>query len=306
MSATPLLRRFDIVTFKNKSGSDTAQVPTAATVNIYRQGATYRGSTITISPSDPDPTTIDVDDIGDIVVSDTLGTNTATACFIVNAIISTTQLQLSSISGSQTLSDNDRLVVTTNQPTIYSDSRGNTSTSNPLTADGATGRAQVYVKNKRFDYIVTGLGTGVPARLFRNAEGGSIPEAFLNLNDYASLKQAIAALPATGGKILAPQGTYTLDGSDLEVAFNKPIHLIGAGAGATTFQVQATAGNKNKDLFRIESAFCSIEDCRLVGVGNQGGSPGSGVGIKIGYPNDPEVKVYGIVIRNVIVQDFAN
>jgi len=52
--ARGLLERFEITVLKNKSGSDTAQVPAQATINLYRRGATV--STVacrSLSPRQP-------------------------------------------------------------------------------------------------------------------------------------------------------------------------------------------------------------------------------------------------------------
>jgi hypothetical protein len=60
--------RFETIILKNKSGSDLAQIPAAATINFYRQGTTVsQAATIPvtdINDPNPVPTAVSVYDTG--------------------------------------------------------------------------------------------------------------------------------------------------------------------------------------------------------------------------------------------------
>jgi hypothetical protein len=58
--------------------------------------------------------------------------------------------------------------------------------------------------------------------------------------DYASIQAAIAALPATGGVVYIPAGTH-LQTLPLVFPTDKPVHLMGAGQGATVLRWQNPA-----------------------------------------------------------------
>jgi hypothetical protein len=66
-----------------------------------------------------------------------------------------------------------RLVNRTAQPLIYNDPAGNTATaSSQLTTDPATGWASGYLREYRFDYIVS--GTGLTTRIFPDQVGSYV------------------------------------------------------------------------------------------------------------------------------------
>jgi hypothetical protein len=203
-----LLRRFDIFTYKNKNGTtDTAQIPTAATVTIYRQGATVT-SNFTVTSGNIGPYSVAVANTAEIQAGDTVqvGTDPAKG-FTVDSVPDSTHISLlNDLALSTTVFAASRLVVTSPLPSIYDNAPGTSTTSNPITADSSTGRAQVYVRNKRFDYIVS--GTVSPSRLFIDAEGGSIPETYVNVLDFPTFQAAHDALPSNGGTIFVPAGTY--------------------------------------------------------------------------------------------------
>ena len=267
MSTTPLLRRFDIFAYKNKNGTtDTAQIPTAATVTLYRQGATTTAN-FTVTSGSIGPYSVAVDDVGEIGAGDSVQIGTdSTKGFTVDSIPDRTHLSLLNDFGlNTTVASGSRIVVVSPLMTIYADALAATSASNPITADSSTGRAQAYVRNKRFDYIVS--GTVSPSRLFMNAEGGVIPEGpFINVRDYPTFQAAHDALPTTGGTIAVPAGTYT---STTKPAFTglvitKPTAVIGEALGpanALSRLMHDTSGAKDIDaIFLNNLGSCVIKN----------------------------------------------
>ncbi len=163
----PGYRRFEFHALKDKiPGSDPAQVPAAATISFYRLGATNR-TAATITPSDPDPTIVTVDDPGSIQVGDQLavgGSNLAR--FIVNSVLPPTstdppRLAISAIT-SMTLVGGERFIRLASQLTVFKDPYGLLSFGTSVICDAATGRAFAYVAEPRFDYTMSG-GGGDPA-----------------------------------------------------------------------------------------------------------------------------------------------
>jgi hypothetical protein len=69
-----------------------------------------------------------------------------------------------------------------------------------------------------------------------NAVGNGVAD------DTAAFTAAIAALPATGGKIVVPTGTYKITST---ITFNKPVNLEGAGVAADMFSTDGTTVQYN-------------------------------------------------------------
>lgn len=68
----------------------------------------------------------------------------------------------------------------------------------------------------------------------------------------AAFTAAVAALPANGGTIYVPAGTYLVS---IAITFDKPILLLGAGAKATTIKTTSATA----DLIIFDVAYCQIE-----------------------------------------------
>lgn len=85
-------------------------------------------------------------------------------------------------------------------------------------------------------------------------------------DDTAAIQAAIAALPAGGGVILAPEGTYRVSSTITITAAN--ITLLGQGIGATTFASYSGTGN----WFSVSGSYSGIRDCTITSAYVAGGS----------------------------------
>jgi hypothetical protein len=207
---TPALKRFDVTVLKNKSGSDAAQVPALAAIDFYRQGATLASSFSFGTPPDPPETaSLTLQDTGRLVPGDQLkvfsGGALGSTVLTVRSITDSTRIVVDydvAVSGQV----NDRLVVTNSRPTYYNDRLGNSAGSSALTTDSSTGRAAVYMRADRFDYLVS--GTGFTTRLHQDADGGFLKSP-INAADFSTLQAALDAVQ-DGGSLYIPAGTWNL------------------------------------------------------------------------------------------------
>jgi len=82
-------------------------------------------------------------------------------------------------------------------------------------------------------------------------------------DDYASVLLAIADIPATGGKLYFPAGTYLSSGA--VVVNNRPISIIGDGMGVSVLQFTSVTANGAIDLdFNDITQNCNIRDITLL------------------------------------------
>jgi hypothetical protein len=184
MSTLPVLTRFDIQVLKNRSGSDASQVPAAATIQFFRQGATVT-SPVFVEYSDPGqeppatPVDVPVRHVGTIQVTDTLQVDTSTPDLLVVAEVvanpSAPILRVWNWSRPQGISvaTGKRLLRKTANAIVYPNPTGpvpqGPAPVSSLATDPATGRAGGYVAAYRFDYTVS--GTGLTPRLYADAVG---------------------------------------------------------------------------------------------------------------------------------------
>jgi hypothetical protein len=273
------LRRFEIVTYKDKSGTDSAQVPTAATVNFYPPGATALVAA-TLHDTDPDPTDVTVDYTGNFSIGEHLGVNAGLSRLIISAIPSGTVLSLSATAPTVTIAIGDLLSSRdTARPVAYSDPLGHTSLGSTVTAVAATGRVGCYLREKRFAYVVS--GTVSPARAYPNWEGASFPETpYYNARDYSTLQAGIDAMAGMGGTLYIPAGVYnatstpsytpplTLPDSTI------PYHIVGDGANLTTLEANASSA----DMLLVRADHSHVSGLTLIG----SAQTGSGRGIVVG------------------------
>lgn len=218
---------FDVTIFKDKSASDTAQVPaTSISVKVYKEGAWANGSG---SIADTASGNITVHDTGSITTSDTLQVGTdSTITATINSITGTTTINVTAVGGAFAWSDASRIV---NQATLalYSDDHGVETgpPANPLTTDSTTGRARAYVDTDNVDYIIS--GTGVTTTLISDVPIHRPNDGWMNVRDFgakgdgstddsAAIQAAInyaETVPDqasnTGGKALYfPSGNYKI------------------------------------------------------------------------------------------------
>jgi len=238
----PEILKFETTITKDKSASDSAQVPAqGATLTVYKQGATVQ-TPVTIPASSSD--VITVYNRGSIEVGDFLFLNAApgTNSFEVTAVTDTTITATNVTAGSIALVADDRLV-SNDTVTIYSESSGTTSTTNPTTAD-ANGYIKFYCPFEFFDYLVA--GTGLTSRLFRDVAGGWTND-IVNAKVYTSLQAAVNDTPE-GGTLYIPAGSYSVPSGGL--LLQRTITVQGGGPGSlngvggTTLNAFSAAANQ--------------------------------------------------------------
>lgn len=172
MGVTPVLKRFEILVLKDKGGGDKSQIPTAAQVDFYRQGATLSALALLESGT---PTEVDVYDRGSLAAGDTVQRDTsASPTLTVGTHPSNAKKLLVTYSGPGELEIDAevRLVPTNNRPKVYLDPSGASATSNSyITTSSVDGRGGCYIAAYRFDYIVSFSST---KRLYVDADGSFV------------------------------------------------------------------------------------------------------------------------------------
>ncbi|MFI5371518.1 MAG: hypothetical protein ACHQ52_08175 [Candidatus Eisenbacteria bacterium] len=282
--AAPFLKRFETTVYRDKSGSDQAQIPASATINIYRQGATLTyslsvGNGVTVSD-------VAVSATGEILAGDSLQVFKSGALqsgtLTVVSVDAPTSLTLHNGSGSTiSASAGDRLVLTNNRPVFYSDPLGSSSLGSSISADG-TGRAGAFVRVKRFDYTAT--GTGFTGRMFPDAAGAFVSSltGWLNALAYSSIQAAVDALPAGGGTVFIPAGTWA-QSACIVLPTNRPVRMIGEGKAATILSWATNPTTTTNDaLIRVRGDGTIIENLGIVGPTTTPTSSNPGRGISVG------------------------
>ncbi len=120
------------------------------------------------------------------------------------------------------------------------------------------------------------------SRLYIDAVGGTQPSpAWVNARDFSTIQAAIDSLPATGGVVYAPSGTYNV--TTTTIPENKPVHLMGDGADRTIL----FCADPELDILRIESSLTTIENLTIKGPYLVPSEPNiRGRGVVIGIPGN--------------------
>lgn len=179
MAVHPVLKRFDIYVYKDGAGG--AQVPADATVDFYAQGAT---ANLTVAQTIPSmgSGSIPVWNLGSITGGSVqVGVNPSAILSITNIVVQVPPISpyatlLVQNDGTQpvTVNNLDRLVPLGNRPFVYDDPNGDVPTAfNSRQTEPGTGRVRCYIREYRFDYIITIVGVPTP-RLFIDAEGSYV------------------------------------------------------------------------------------------------------------------------------------
>jgi hypothetical protein len=176
------LRRFEILVYKNKNGTiDTAQVPADSTIEFYSQGATLKAGVSATSPA-----TLYVWHLGTIKgplspnPGDTLWPKgLSTQPLVVTAVSETDPANLSltvTFTGTLIMNAGERLIrrvprIPDQRPQVYADPLGLTATGTSIqTTAAGGGRGSCYLREYRFDYVVSVTGEAAP-RVFPDAIG---------------------------------------------------------------------------------------------------------------------------------------
>ena len=246
----------DITIFKDKSASDTAQVPASSiSVAVYREGAWTNGSG---SIADTATGNITVHSPGRIAAADTVKVFTSnalsTASGTVNSVTATT-INITVAGGAFSWSDAERIVPTLAAEALYSDDLGVETKTNPLTTD-SRGRAWGYTS--KFDVDIVVSGSGITTTLFpdwptRQADA-AVSDAVDSATAVAYTINTSRAWTTAGAKILSLKVNGTekafvdIDG-DLDTDSGSFHSGVADGATAIAFDLDsnvsmATAGSK--------------------------------------------------------------
>lgn len=232
MSLNQYFRKYSRTFFKDASGTDNRQVvAAAATLTCYRQGATLsQAATITAAP-----TVLSVYDIGRLLVGDTVQLGANAAQQMVVTALSANTVTVTSTTGTFVAASGSRLVPYGVLPTLYNESTGTNTTTNPITLN-SRGLAEFYVRESLVDVILS--GSGLTTTLYQNEPTGSLHRADVRdfgaagdgvTNDTAAIAAALASVPSTGGDVYFPPGTYQIT-SSLTPQSKTKIHGEGAGS----------------------------------------------------------------------------
>jgi len=145
-------------------------------------------------------------------------------------------------------------------------------------------------------------------RLNIDAEGSFFGKSPFGVNalDYRTIQDAVNDLPAGGGVVFIPEGTYTPSTKPsftptLRLPFDKSVHLLGAGPDRTFIQVPPPF-SASLDMIHMEGDHQTVEGMTLVGRG----IPGTGRGIVIwraGNATLPDGALANFVIYRTAVRD---
>lgn len=173
MSVTPVLKRFEIVVFKNGTGN--VQLPAAAQVDFYRQGATVAVGTPVQNGQTKE---IDVYHRGALKQGDEVFRDTPLGdTLLIGEHPSNPQkIMVTNNSGDDIeLMRYDRLVPFGDRPKVYQDPTGAapvTPNVNYIMTNSNDGRGSCYIPAFRFDYIV--VIDPSTMRLFIDADGSFV------------------------------------------------------------------------------------------------------------------------------------
>jgi parallel beta helix pectate lyase-like protein len=259
MAELTRLARFELLVTKDKSSTDKAQVPADATADFYKQGATV-ATAVTVTNYDVDVTIV-VRDVGRIVVGDTLRKGlSSTPTVTVSAVLDRTTLVVySDGNGSLVLAVGDRLIVTTDRPTVHKENTGvDAYSASQVTTDGSTGFLYpAHVRERFFDAAITGTGV---ARLMADQPAG-VRYPIYNVRELGGDIQAVIdALPDEGGVVYLPAGAPYQLLTGLVVNTGN-VTLVGDGLGTV---IQAADGHINAfDLITVNRAYFRAYNLKL-------------------------------------------
>lgn len=237
-----------------------------ASVYVRRQGATVSGD-----QSGSGTWAVTVNHQGGIRVSDTVAVNNGTTTYPVTAVTATTV----TITGTLSLSDDDRLVPTNGPPTLYNDPVAGESLAHPLTTS-SLGLAAGWVTRGFYDVLVQN-GSSYTLIQDHYVGGGELQMALDqapwyckfdgSTDDTTSLQAAIDYAATAGGAsqgttLIAPAGTCIISST---VTLKNRVRLLGQGSRNTTFKAAAgfSFNGTTDAMFRIGAAGTDCFGARL-------------------------------------------
>ncbi len=275
---------------------DGTSTPASANVDVYKLGAST-SSTVTVT-AHAEGFSIPVVNLGGLSIGDTLGLGSGTtSSLVVDDSIDSTHISVTNTSGSAiVVASGTRLIATNHRPLFYnsSDPLNATSLGSRIYTDATTGVAAGALNDiGPYDIIIA--GTGVAARVETSQSPNTLR---FNAAFFSSIQAAIDALPADGGEVYIPEGTWPIT-SSIVLPYGKNVRLIGAGVNHT----KITASSSSLDMLIIKNGWSAVEELQLSGPGTSG----AGRGIVIGDPSASPGRVLGnILIRRCLVADTAS
>ena len=154
-------------------------VKSGVSVEVRKQGATVEQD-----QSGTAPFTINVDDVGKIVVNDVVSVNEGTATYTVGAVNATAKtIQLVGFAGALFLTNLDRLTPITAKPSLFKDIAGDDGDTNPKATD-ANGTIETWLSGGLYDLHIS--GGGVTTKLVRDVHVPLVT-ASLSISSVADL-----------------------------------------------------------------------------------------------------------------------
>lgn len=264
------------------AGVDLAQIPVSgAPVRVYKQGATVS----TTGPlSIATGTAVAVYDTGRLKATDTVAlwrlngsgiwTRITTGTATVASKVSQTSITLTIATGSLSVQRGDRLVPTSNRPTVYDEPSGTHAiTASPTPLCDTTGRLIAFVAQPLVDVVVGDGVTGTPA--ISEVLDPDVPtdriegSPWVDASMYESIQDAINALPS-GGTVFIPAGTWQITAA-INIAVND-LRLLGEHHRTTI--IKATTNNPTFHLLTVAGGVggtqieCLTFDGRATGAAN--------------------------------------
>ncbi len=307
------LTRFEFTALKDKSPSDKAQVPAAATISFHPQGPLLL-TDFNFPHILDEPQPIQVHLLaGDVRQMDNLAMGRDT---LDSAYLTVDSVQVDSHSRTATLrvynsgpisgQVGDRLAILTRSLACHTDPRGTDPGLPSISTDPDTGRGGCYLQEQHFDFMVSISGLGI--RFYRDEDGGfRTPTAWVNAADYSDLQEAVDALPAPfGGVVYIPAGQYTHLSAPafrrpLVLPPDRPVRLVGDGQGQTVLRDDhivrgsVPAYDPIPDYVQVAGDNQSIEDIEIMG---DGFVIGAACGVRITRSGVGDQVIFATKIKN--------
>ena len=288
-----------IYTVQDSSGNAVSGI----SVKVHKRGATVEGAHAGAQ------TSFTVDSPGRITAtSENVVVGTAVTVRSV-ASVSDTNVTVGGL-GFSNVADGDRLLPTTNLPTLYSDAVADDTKSNPLTSS-ATGLVTAWVEYGYYDLFIS--GTGITTTLLEDVlvgaeELGQVRYAgsFTTGSSTNGIQEALDDLPSTGGKVIVGTGTFT---NTAAIVLSNGQTVEGQGVSATIIKMGDSA---DLDVF-ITVNRATLTDQNKWTTGVDGVPHSFGVialsidGNKANNTSGNGISIYGkrYIIRDVMIYNCA-
>jgi hypothetical protein len=274
------LKRWSTTVTKDKSASDSAQIPGGSlTIDAYDQGASVSAAqTITAGGG---TAAVSVYDIGELAVNSTVQVGTDSAKNLTVTVITngTTITCRNDGVSSIVLAQYDRLVITSSRPVLYRDVTGTASLSaSGQTTTNSRGFVEFYISNRFFDYIIT---DGSSLTLVKDEESGQtrLRRHTYNVKDFPTVALALSSIPA-GARLYCPadEGPYVAPDAN-GWTISKAVEIF-SDQGVTEdkgfkYFNSAAAANTNDVIFTINGGLSDIY-LHDVSLSNNSGTPAAG------------------------------